>query len=70
MSKEVGVVKHYNAERGFGFIARGNGPDAFFHISQVTEAIGMTKGCKVEYTLEKNDKGYIANDITIIEQER
>lgn len=32
-----GKVKWFNAEKGFGFIDRGEGKDVFVHYSQITQ---------------------------------
>ena len=33
----TGIIKHYNATRGFGFIARHGDPDLFFHVSDIVD---------------------------------
>ena len=32
-----GTIKHYNATRGFGFIARHGEPNLFFHVSDIVD---------------------------------
>jgi len=50
----TGIVKWFNAQKGFGFIAQdGGGPDAFVHVSAVERAglRGLNEGQKVQYDL-------------------
>jgi len=50
----VGVVKWFNAQKGFGFIQPdAGGPDVFVHISAVERAglRGLAEGQKVSYEL-------------------
>jgi CspA family cold shock protein len=58
-----GVVKFFNAMKGFGFIQRDDGqPDAFVHISAVERA-GMptlNEGDKLEFELEVDRRGKYA----------
>ena len=37
MMKVQGRVKWFNAEKGFGFIDRGEGKDVFVHYSQIVQ---------------------------------
>jgi CspA family cold shock protein len=61
--KATGVVKFFNAMKGFGFIQRDDGqPDAFVHISAVERA-GMptlNEGDKLEFELEVDRRGKTA----------
>jgi len=58
----IGIVKWYNAEKGYGFITPEVGErDVFVHISQF-EKIGIKipqEGMKVEFVIY-NDRGRIA----------
>lgn len=48
MALEVGIVKWFNQEKGYGFIEPSNGgPDLFTHISRVWGT--LTEGQHVEY---------------------
>ena len=55
----IGVVKWFNAQKGFGFIQPDNGgADAFVHISAVERA-GMrelVEGQKIGFELERDNK--------------
>ena len=61
--KATGVVKFFNAMKGFGFIQRDDGqPDAFVHISAVERA-GMptlNEGDKLEFEIEVDRRGKYA----------
>ena len=56
----IGVVKFFNADKGYGFIQpEDGGQDAFVHISAV-EAAGMRtldKEQRVSYELEQDRRG-------------
>jgi cold shock protein len=56
----IGTVKFFNADKGYGFIAPdGGGQDAFVHISAVERA-GMTtlnQNQRVGYELEQDRRG-------------
>jgi CspA family cold shock protein len=56
----TGVVKWFNATKGFGFITPdGGGQDAFVHISAVERSgmSGLAEGQKVQFELQKGRTG-------------
>ena len=69
MAKETGVVKWFNDKKGFGFIARENGDDVFVHHRAInaTGRRSLREGDKVEFTVVKGEKGFQAEDVTIVE---
>jgi CspA family cold shock protein len=65
MSKEQGVVKWFNNEKGYGFIRRDSGDDVFVHHSAI-QASGfksLNEGDHVEFNVAKGPKGYQAQDV-------
>lgn len=69
MAREVGVVKWFNDQKGFGFISRENGDDVFVHHKAINAKGRRTlqEGDRVEFTVVKGDKGFQAEDVTTIE---
>ncbi len=66
--RTVGTVKWFNASKGYGFIARENGPDVFVHYSSI-QAEGfrnLEEGQKVEFDIEQGNKGPQAANVTIL----
>ena len=57
--REVGTVKWFNAEKGYGFIARGNGNDVFVHFSAIDMDGYKTleEGSEVEFEVVDGAKG-------------
>src|SRR4051794_18875975 len=54
-----GTVKWFNAEKGFGFIAREDGPDVFVHYSEI-EGSGfrsLEENQRVEFEVGQGAKG-------------
>jgi CspA family cold shock protein len=67
MSKRVtGVVKWFNASKGYGFIQLDDGRDVFVHFSAIRSDGYRTlkEGQKVEFTLKEGDKGLQAEDVS------
>ena len=64
----IGKVKWFNAEKGFGFINRGEGPDIFVHYSQIIEDGYRTldEGQEVEFELLETNRGLQAKNVVKI----
>jgi CspA family cold shock protein len=61
-----GTVKWFNAQKGFGFIERENGPDVFVHHSAI-QSDGyreLTEGERVEFEVTQGPKGPQASNVT------
>ena len=67
MSERVtGTVKWFNGAKGFGFIAREEGPDVFVHFSAI-QGDGfrnLEEGQRVEFNVEQGSKGLQATNVT------
>jgi len=70
-TREMGSVKRWTGDRGFGFIRRANGgPDLFCHVRSLKDGIRtLTEGQTVEYTIHTTNKGEEARDVTILNEE-
>ena len=58
-----GVVKWFDARKGFGFIVGPNGQDIFVHFSVIEQAEGfraLRDGERVQYSAADGDKGWSA----------
>ena len=67
-ARETGTVKWFNASKGFGFISREQGDDVFVHYSAIKSDGYRTleEGQKVEFVVVPGDKGFQAQDVTIV----
>lgn len=57
--RENGVVKWFNAAKGYGFIRRSSGDDVFVHYSAI-ESSGyrtLDDGVEVEFEVQEGPKG-------------
>ena len=64
--KEKGVVKWFNAAKGYGFIQRAGGDDVFVHFSAI-QANGyrsLDEGAEVEFEVKQGPKGLQAENVT------
>lgn len=66
--REVGVVKWFNASKGFGFISREGKDDVFVHYSAIkTEGFKtLDEGQRVEFSVERGEKGLQATQVIIL----
>ena len=66
MSK--GVIKYYNEEKGYGFIAQeGGGADVFMHSSSITGPYDQPRvGQRVRFNVKEGKKGLVGHDIELL----
>ncbi|WP_457858177.1 cold shock domain-containing protein [Psychrobacter pulmonis] len=71
---QSGKIKHWNADKGYGFIEVDNqGEDVFFHISSVRLSRPISEGQRVYFNSQRNDKNQLhatevtANELSILE---
>ncbi|WP_331758763.1 cold shock domain-containing protein (plasmid) [Nocardia sp. NBC_01377] len=62
-----GVVKRFNSEKAFGFIAQdGGGPDVSVHYSAVSgSGFKSLEGRRVEFEVGQGQKGPQAQDVRV-----
>jgi cold shock protein len=66
--REKGIVKWFNAAKGYGFIQRGSGDDVFVHFSAI-QANGyrsLDEGAEVEFEVKQGPKGLQAENVARI----
>ena len=65
--REKGVVKWFNASKGFGFIQRASGDDVFVHFSAIQSNgyRSLDEGAQVEFEVKKGPKGLQAENVTV-----
>jgi CspA family cold shock protein len=62
----TGVVKWFNEQKGYGFIARDEGGDVFVHYSAIQGQGGfrtLNEGDRVEFSIEQGQKGPSAANV-------
>ncbi len=66
--REIGTVKWFNADKGFGFITREGKSDVFVHHNAITGDGYKTldEGQKVEFEIGETEKGLQARDVTVV----
>jgi cold shock protein len=65
---EIGTVKWFSDEKGYGFITpEGGGKDLFVHFSNIagTGFKTLTEGARVEYESRQGAKGPEAYDVAL-----
>ncbi len=67
MDKQQGVVKFFNAEKGFGFIKHNDSAkETFVHVSGLN-GITIKEGDVVEFDLQEGKKGMNAVNVKVIQ---
>ena len=63
-----GKVKWFDADKGFGFINRGEGEDIFVHYSQIREDgyRSLEEGQEVKFDLTETERGLQARKVVKI----
>ncbi|GHB06760.1 cold-shock protein [Modicisalibacter luteus] len=66
--REIGEVKWFNVNKGYGFITRDGGEDVFVHFRAIRGKGHRTlaEGQKVRYYVVANERGLQADDVTVI----
>ena len=65
----TGIVKWFNAEKGFGFIEQKDGADVFVHFKSILDTSGyrtLNEGQKVQFKVAQGLKGLQAEEVTTI----
>ena len=63
----TGIVKWYDAEKGFVFVASDDGEDVFVHVSTLPEGVAALKqGTKIEFGIVDGKRGKQALSVKII----
>lgn len=66
----TGIVKWFNADKGFGFIEQKQGPDVFVHFKNIVSSGNgyktLNEGQQVQFILGRGPKGPQAEEVTVI----
>jgi cold shock protein len=63
-----GMVKWFNGDKGYGFIAVEGGPDVFVHFSAITGGgyRSLEEGQKVEFDIRQGQNGPHAENVRVV----
>ncbi len=64
----TGQVKWYDAEKGFGFLSREDGPDVFVHSTALPQGVSELKnGTRVEFGVAEGRRGDQALQVRVLD---
>ena len=68
MAREQGIVKWFNAAKGYGFIQRQSGEDVFVHFSAIKRDgfKSLYEGDEVEFEVSQGPKGLQATNVVVV----
>lgn len=69
-SQEVGTVKWFNNDKGYGFIERSQGEDVFVHFTAIDGQEGrrtLTDGQRVKFVVTQGPKGLQATNVVVVD---
>lgn len=68
-NREVGVVKWFDTQKGFGFIERDEHEDIFVHASAIRGEArnALAENERVEFTVVRGNKGPRAEDVVLLD---
>lgn len=58
-----GIIKWYNARKGYGFIEGEDKKDIFVHRNSIPDGTYLNEGDQVEYEIEDSEKGPQATNV-------
>ena len=65
-----GTIKRIVADRGFGFIAGGDGTEYFFHRNSIANFDSLRGGEEVSFQVENGPKGPRAEQVAVLVPEQ
>jgi len=65
-SRQMGTVKFYREDKGYGFLSQPDGPDLFFHVKDCDcDGVTPMQGDFAEYVVAQGPRGPKATAVTI-----